>query len=481
VGSLESTVWPPAKEERDHANRETAIAAAVNRFLTDDLLAQGDPFKSGDAKESFVDTVNQASSRIDLQFNAEPVLAARLHQTIAHAFDGRSDFPLARREYDRANDLFLQSGGPLSQDSILVRLQRATLEARSGEPNSLPLAQSILKDAELSMSRIAQPRGDLAVWILSTRGVIAIIGSDGQTANHSFAEALRRARTIPSFDEAALSKIEQGLAFSYIRLGDGAKAEPLFRELVQTFSQNNGPDSANALRAHVYLSQALLIQGKYADAIKEANLIYPALVKKLGENHEATMSVLGTRAASEGNLNMWDESIRDNLALYNLAVQKQGPVSIRSVGALSDAALSQCRAGRFAEGESNARRAFQDSKQAFGARAGITGGCSYALALCLIGTNKLEEASGLLQNIDIQAVTQLSGDSSVSASVALAQAEIAVRRGDYTLADRYTKEAAPVFERPDANLIDSESLQKIRKAIDSPPARVQVTSRAILL
>lgn len=113
----------------------------------------------------------------------------------------------------------------------------------------------------------------------------------------------------------------------------------------------------------------------------------------------------------------------------------------------------------------NARKAFQDSKKAFGARAGITGGCSYSLAMCLIGTNKLEEASDLLQNIDIEAVTQLSGDSSVSASVALAQGEIAAKRGDYTLADRYLQKAAPVFDRPDANIVDSQSLQKLRNAI----------------
>jgi len=48
-----------------------------------------------------------------------------------------------------------------------------------------------------------------------------------------------------------------------------------------------------------------------------------------------------------------------------------------------------------------------------------------------------------LQNIDVQAVTQLSGDSGVSADVALAQAQIAFRRRDYVLAQRHVAEAAP--------------------------------------
>ena len=46
---------------RDRADRESAIATAMNRFLSDDLLGQTDPFKSGKTQEAFVDVVNQAS------------------------------------------------------------------------------------------------------------------------------------------------------------------------------------------------------------------------------------------------------------------------------------------------------------------------------------------------------------------------------------------------------------------------------------
>jgi serine/threonine-protein kinase len=72
---------------RDRANRETALTTAMNRFLSDDLLGQADPFKSGQAQKAFVDVVNQASSHIDLQFRTEPIVAARLHQTLARAYD----------------------------------------------------------------------------------------------------------------------------------------------------------------------------------------------------------------------------------------------------------------------------------------------------------------------------------------------------------------------------------------------------------
>ncbi len=452
---------------RARADRETAIATAMNRFLAEDLLGRSDPFKSGQAKETFVDVVSQASSQIDLQFKGEPAVAARLHQTIAKAFDNRSDFPQARSEYERANTLFQQAEGPLSQDAVVVRLQRAAMEARSTDPGSLALAQSLLRDAETTISQITRPRADLAVWVPFARGAIDIIASDARAANKSFSAALRRAEAIPSFDRAALSQIKQFLAFSYIRLGDGAKAEALLRALIQEYSNTAGRDSPRALRARVNLVSALIIQHKYAEGLQEANLIYPALVAKLGEDHEVTLGILGTRAVSEAYLGLWDDAIRDDLATYRLSVRKQGPLAFRSVASLSDAGLSQCQAGKYAEGEQNTRKAFQDATQAFGARAGLTGGSAYALAICLTGTNKLDEASQLLENIDTKAVSQTNGNNTVDADVTLAKAEIAVRRGDYDSAERYIEAAAPVLDSPDADPSDKQSLEKLRKALDA--------------
>src|SRR4029077_15553696 len=91
-----------AARERDNANRQTAIASSINRFLSDDLLGRGNPFVSGKSSESLMDAVKQASPSIDLKFNDEPLIAARLHQTIARTLDSRTDYADARAEYGRA-------------------------------------------------------------------------------------------------------------------------------------------------------------------------------------------------------------------------------------------------------------------------------------------------------------------------------------------------------------------------------------------
>ncbi len=456
--------------ERDNADRQTAIADSINRFLSNDLLARSNPLQSGKASETLLDAVVQASANIDRQFQREPQVAARLHQTIARSLDSRTDYPVARTEYDRAAALFNQIDGPLSQDAIITQLQRASMEARTYEAGSLPVAKKILVDQEALLAKIPKPRADLNVWLLSARGMIALIGNDAKSAVQNFQAAQDAAQKLPSFDQRTRLDLKQRLVFAYIRFGDPAKAEQLARELIAEYSSVAGADSPNVLRVRLNLAQALMNESKFAEAVQEANKIYPSFVSMLGEDHELTMQLLATRAQSEGSLGDWDGTIRDDLTIYRIASQKQGPLSFFPIATLSDASMAQCRAGRLDEGAANARKATDDSQKAFGERAGLTDGARFGLADCLISLGKLDEASALLQKVDAKAVTQLSGDPNWSANLDLALGEIAFRRGDFAAARKYVQSATPVFTRPDAEPYQKRALEVLSAAIEKHPA-----------
>ena len=460
-----------ATRERDNANRQTAIASSINRFLSDDLLGRGNPFVSGKSSESLMDAVKQASPSIDRKFKDEPLIAARLHQTIARALDNRTDYADARPEYDRAAALFKQVDGELSQDAIIVQLQRVTLEARSYESDSLPLAKSILEQQKALIAKLPHPRPDLPVWLSSAQGMIALIENDAKSAAENFQAAVDKAERMPEFDESARLTFKQRLGFSYIRLGQGAKAEQTFRDLIVAFTRVAGADSPQVLRVRLNLAQAFMIQNKHADAVQEATAIYPQFVSRLGPDHELTMQLLTTRAQSEGSLERWDDAIRDDLAIHEIALHKQGPLSFFSIATLSDAALAQCRAKRYREGESNARNAYESSTKGFGARAGLTGAAAHTLASCLLGFNKLDEASALLQQIDVQAVAQLSGDPEWGAGVSLTRAEIAFRNHNYDAARGYVQNVAPVFTRKDAEPYQKRAFESLKAALEEPSLR----------
>jgi len=458
---LSFTMYQKATQERDHANHQTAIATAINQFLSDDLLGRSNPFLSGQSSESLMEAIKQASPAIDRQFKDAPLVAARLHQTIARALDNRTAYPDARQEYDRAAALFIQNEGELSQDAIVVQLQRATLESRSYEKDSLPLAKSILAKQEALIARIPRPRSDVPVWLASARGMVALIDNNAKGAAENFQTAVTAADALPIFDESARLTFKQRLGFSYIRLGEGAKAEQLFRELIAAFTRVTGPESPNVLRVRLNLAQAYMIQNKHREAVQEANAIYPEFVTRLGPEHELTMQLLTTRAQSEGSLGLWNDAIRDDMAIHELAAKKRGPLSFFAIATLSDGSLAMCRAGRYEEGEVNARKAYESSVKAFGARAGLTGGTASTLAACLIELGRVDEASKLLGDIDIPAVTQLAGDPDWGAGVSLLQAQIAYRRHDYDGARKLVTAVSPVFTRKDAEPYQRHALETL--------------------
>jgi tetratricopeptide (TPR) repeat protein len=243
----------------------------------------------------------------------------------------------------------------------------------------------------------------------------------------------------------------------------------LFRELILAFTRVTGPESPNVLRVRLNLAQAYMIQNKHAEAIKETSAIYPEFVSRLGPDHELTMQLLTTRAQSEGSLGIWSDAIRDDLAIYNLAVKKQGPMSFFAVATLSDASLAMCRSGRYVDGESNSRKAFEASKKAFGPRAGLTGGVASTLAACLNGLGKLDEASKLLEQIDVKATSQLAGDPDWGAGVTLLNAEIAYRTKDYITARKDVESATPVFTRKDAEPYQKHALEALRAELEKLP------------
>jgi eukaryotic-like serine/threonine-protein kinase len=469
--SVSFALYRRATRERDNANRQSAIASSVNRFLSDDLLGRGNPFVSGKSSESLMDAVKQASPSIDLKFKDEPLVAARLHQTIARTLDSRTDYADARGEYGRAAILFKQVDGELSQDAIVTQLQRSTLEARSYQKDSLPLAKSILEQQKALMARIPHLRPEVAVWQFSAQGMIALIENNAQSAAENFQAAVDKAGVLPEFDESARLTFKQRLGFSYIRMGDGVKAEQIFRELIAAFTRVAGADSPHVLRVRLNLAQAFMIQKKHAEAVEEATAIYPEFVSRLGMDHELTMQLLSTRAQSEGSLGMWDDAVRDDLAIHEIAVRKQGPLSFFAVATLSDAALAQCHAGHYREGEPNARKSYEASVKAFGPRSGLTGGVADTLAGCLIGMGKLDEASALLQQIDVPAVAQLTGDRDWGAGVTLERAEISYRRHDYDAARGYVQTIAPVFSRKDAEPYQKRLFETLKAALDRPLAK----------
>lgn len=449
--AVSGALYVGARRDRDEARHQAEVAQNINAFLANDLLARSSPFHSGRPDESLLAAIKQAAAQIDRRFAHDPKVAAQLHQTIARAVDRRSDWPDARTEYDRAAKAWIAAEGPDSPGARIVRLQQAMMEARSYGPGGLERARALVAAQAPVIAAMKPPPPDLAVWFASAKGMLALIGNDVKTAAAEFRVAADGAEAHPDlFDPGSRLTFRQRVAFTHIRLGEGAEAEAQFRALAKGYAALEGPDAPDVLMVRMNVVQALMVEGRHAEAVKEATALYPQMLAVFGPEHEMTLQLLATRAQSEASLERWDDAIADTDRVHAIAVRKQGPASFFSLASLTDGATARCRSGRRAEALRDlagahdvARKVFPDS--------GLQGGIDYAWGACLIEDGRFDEAAARLKGIDREAVTQLAADAGWGANLDLAEAQIAFARGDLAAARRSLAAAGTVFAKPGAD------------------------------
>lgn len=425
--------------------RERDLAETINGFLADDLLTRTSPYKTGIRTESLVDAINQASPSIDQRFAHEPMIAARLHHTIAKGLDKRMDYPGADREYAKAAALYQQTEGLHSPDAVIAEMQRAAMHARDTEAGSLARARAIY-DSQQMPAQVRPASQDVPVWIAYAQGLIQMYSGDAQDAALTFARGLRAADASAHFDQGMILTMQQLLAVSEIRLGEGDQAETLIRQMMETVKRLHYTDKPNIPNLGVNLAQAYMAEQKNAEAIREVDRVYPEIARQMGESNPLTLTALGVRAQAERNLGMWNEATRDSLTVYR--VTASGTDVFLQSGSLSDAALYQCQSGHYAEGEENARKAIAVGKPIAVPGSGVEGSFLFSMATCLVGLGHFDQGAEMLARVNVPAVAQMYADADWVADVDLTKAEIALGKKDLLAARQRLAAAKPRCTKP---------------------------------
>ena len=424
-----------ALAQRDAARQQERIARASYDFLADDLLARSDPFRTGTADETVTAALLRAGGEIDRRFAMAPLVAGRLHHSMARAFDQRSDVGSARTEYARADRNFARAGEDAVRDRRLSRSHWAQLEALSGDATRLPLARRLL-----DTSRAGADTGDreLAVWFHSAEGAVALAGEDVRAAQQAFTRASALAEQQPDlFDLRQRLNLRQRIAFTYIRLGDGETAERLFRPLLAEFTTLQGAGHPDTLNIRLNVMQALLVQRKHAEVVDIATGLLPDMERALGRDHRRTLQVLAVRQQALGILERYAEAAQDGERVWRAAAAHEGPRAFQAVAARADTAETQCRAGDYPAGLANGRAALAAARTPGQPETALAMAIRTTIAGCLILADRAREAEPLLAGIDRARVSELVGDARWDANLDLALAAVMAAKRDLAAARRH--------------------------------------------
>jgi eukaryotic-like serine/threonine-protein kinase len=464
-----------ATHDRDLAEKRNATSSAMFNFLAYDLLGQSDPFHRGaDPSETtqvtLLQAIDKALPQIDRRFRDQPEAAGQLHETVAEALQNQTNFPQADAEYEAAARRFREALGPLSQDAIVSELKRESSQVQSNLPGGLDKAKEAFAQQKLLASQVSKPTPELHAWLDLTQVAIAGNSDNPQQGLPILNQAIQEAEATPGFNPAILLTLRRHLCHLYLRTGNGPKAETAARDLLAETTTLDGSGSPSLLPAQMNLQEALYAERKYKEAIEETTLSYPRFVRLLGPASHYTLQTLATRAAAEGQIKDYDDSIHDDLAIYQLARSSPSAMTFQ-IESLDDAAMSECRIHRFSSGIDHARQAYRQTKSESGTLPALMGASAFALAECLLSRHEssgpkhdeaaLTEIKDVLGSIDVDAVTHFSADPSFQGVMEVAEARLNLAEKQYDAARRMVDKARPFFVGPNADAYEKEALNRV--------------------
>lgn len=120
------------RDAQQRARYEADVAAAVNQFLTEDLLAQANPLTSGRSDVQVRDLLDAAAKTVGARFANRPGTEASVRMALGNAYLNLGEFAKAQRELEGAQRL-AETSGTADLVAVNARLDLAKLHTRSGD------------------------------------------------------------------------------------------------------------------------------------------------------------------------------------------------------------------------------------------------------------------------------------------------------------------------------------------------------------
>jgi len=394
------SIWQSvrATRQRDRADREAAVAQAVNDFLQNDLLAQASAATQSGARAKpdphleVRTALDRAAVRIARRFDRQPAVEAAIRDTIGQTYLDLGLYPEARAQFGRA-----------------LELHRRVLGAEN--PNTLK-----------TLSRLG--------WTVFLQGRYA-------EAATLLGQALQISRRVlgPENPDTLLSM--SNLANVYWAQGKYPEAEALHGQILEIRRRVLGPEHRDTLGSMNNLANVYALEGKYAQAELLHSQTLEIRRRLLGAEHPDTLSSMNNLA------NVYKDQGKRAQAgvLYNQALEIKrrvlGPAHPSTLISMNNLAETYAGQGQYKQAEDLLSRTLEIRQRALGPEHPDTLRSSLSLAEVYAADGKYAQAEGLYsQTLEIR--RRALGATHPDTLVTLSDlAFMCQRQGKYALAASY--------------------------------------------
>jgi non-specific serine/threonine protein kinase/serine/threonine-protein kinase len=397
VAAAGISVWQSIR-----ANREAAVAEAVNNFLQDDLLAQASaanqsgPSAKPDPDLKVRTALDRAAGRISGKFQGRPEVEASIRDTIGQTYIDLGLYPEAQKQLERALDLERRLDG-LENPKTLRTMSRLGFAAFS--QGDLTRAAELCSQAFQIQRRVlgAEHRDTLA----SMNGLANAYYAQGNYAQAAMLDSQTlemRRRVLGPQHHDTLSSMSN-LAVDYQSQGKIAEAGALDAEALEIKRRLLGPEHPDTLTSMNNLAGDYYLQGKYAQAEALYTETLEIRRRVLGGEHALTLTTVNNLAdvyGSEGKFAQAAALLDETLKIRRRVLGAEHPSTLDT---LADAADIYQRQGDYALAAACAAQALSGRRRALGSEHPDTIQAAASLALADISQGKFAEAEPLAREV----------------------------------------------------------------------------------
>jgi serine/threonine protein kinase/tetratricopeptide (TPR) repeat protein len=333
--------------EKDRADKQVAIAQAVNDFLQKDLLGQADIANQAagarDPNVTVRELLDRSGEGLEARFRGQPRIEAAIRLTIGRTYWAIGDFPKALVHLQRSLDLHGEAVGSDDPDTLETMHALAVVQTDRGDYDG----------AERLFERVLKARRDAfgadhpdTLKTLNHLGLVFISRGRYDQAEALLQSALdsRRARLGPDHIDTLESL--QNVAVVREMRGQFDRAEPLHQEAIRGWQVRLGPDHPRTLTVMNNLAVLYHRSERLDEAERVLDQVLAIQRAKLGSDHPDTLTTLNNLAlvySSRGQENRAEPLLEQVLAVRRAKLDANHPAVLES---MQNLATSYLRSGR---------------------------------------------------------------------------------------------------------------------------------------
>jgi tetratricopeptide (TPR) repeat protein/predicted Ser/Thr protein kinase len=349
VAGILASTWQAVRARRaqHEAERQSAIAQAVNDFLQKDLLAQASAYNQSkpDPDLKVRTALDRAAQNIGGKFKDQPEVEAAIRQTVGNSYILLGLFAEARQQLEAALALSPHDENPKTL-SIEADLGRVLYSQ-----GKYPQAEAVLQKVVDARRKVLGPEDPDT---LSSMNRLAQV--DQAEGNYPQAEALNqtvlniRLRVLGPENQATLGTMDL-LAIDYGYEAKYAESAALLEKILEIRRRVFGAENLNALLSMNNLAIDYKHEGKYAQAEALYSQEIAIQRRMLGPEHPDTLSTMNNLASVYYSEGKSAQSEALNQTVLEARRRVLGPEHPKSLGSMNNLAMDYKEEGKYAQAE----------------------------------------------------------------------------------------------------------------------------------